>query len=120
MIFFSIEEMIIHSSWWAHMIFGAFLVYTGIKSATMGDEQFDPRENAIFQFICSYVPLLNGYHEDGYFFVKVPVCTQTGKPLIELVTLGGNSSRGSARKSRRSKDGEEHLAGTESDRSEKP
>jgi len=84
MIFFSIEEVIMHSSIWAHVIFGLFLVYTGIKSATMGDEHFDPRENKIFVFICQYTPLLNGYHDNGYFFVKVPVDAKTGKPLIEL------------------------------------
>jgi TerC family integral membrane protein len=127
MIFFSIEEVIIHSSFWAHMIFGAFLVYTGIKSATMGEEQFDPRENVVFKFICNYVPLLNGYHDDGYFFVKVPVCIQTGKPLIELVTLSGGSARKSNRSTRRSNSGipsdsdAEKGAGTQrSTESEKP
>lgn len=122
MVFFSIEEVIIHSSFWAHMVFGLFLVYTGIKSATMGDEQFDPRENWFFKFICNYVPLLNGYHDDGYFFVKVPVCIETGKPLVELVDT--NSLRGSARKSHRkshsSSDEESGWTSQRSSESEKP
>jgi len=99
MIFFTVEEVIMHSGYWAHIIFGAFLVYTGIKSATMGDEHFDPRENKLFRFVSYYVPLLNGYHYDGYFFVQVPVCVKTGRPLVELVeyveTARSSRSRGS-------------------------
>jgi len=121
MIFFTIEEVIMHSSYWAHVIFGAFLVYTGIKSATMGDDHYDPRENAVFKFICNYVPLLNGYHDLGYFFVKVPVCASTGKPLIELVDP---YSIGSARDRRSRRNDPESSASNRStgrtDNSEKP
>jgi len=99
MIFFTIEEVIMHSSYWAHVVFGAFLIYTGIKSASMADEHFDPRENTVFKFISNYVPLLNGYHNEGYFFVKVPVCASTGKPLIEEVDpYNLESARSSHRK----------------------
>merc|ERR1719316_1073069 len=53
MFFFLIEEVLMHSFYGTHLAFGLFLVYTGIKSATISDEHFDPRENPLFVFMTS-------------------------------------------------------------------
>merc|ERR1719454_567123 len=42
MLFFVIEEYLLHSLWWMHIVLGIFLIYTGIKTATSDDEDEDP------------------------------------------------------------------------------
>jgi len=83
MFFFLIEEVLMHSFYMTHIIFGLFLVYTGVKSATMGDEHFDPRENALFVFLTKYVRLINRYDDNGYLFVKAAVDPNTGETIEE-------------------------------------
>merc|ERR1719197_1755095 len=72
-----------HSFYMTHIIFGLFLVYTGVKSATMGDEHFDPRENSMFVFITKYVRLINRYDDNGALFVKAAVDPNTGETIEE-------------------------------------
>jgi len=83
MFFFLIEEVMMHSFTFTHILFGLFLVYTGIKSATMGDEHFDPRENSMFVFITKYVRLINRYDDNGALFVKAAVDPNTGETIEE-------------------------------------
>jgi len=83
MFFFLIEEVLMHSFGWTHVVFGLFLVYTGIKSATMGDEHFDPRENALFAFLTKYVRLINRYDDNGHLFIKCRVDPKTGEAQDE-------------------------------------
>jgi len=85
MFFFLIEEFLMHSFVWTHVVFGLFLVYTGIKSATMGDEHFDPRENALFGFLCKYGRMINRYDDSGRLFVQVRVDPKTGEAIDEDV-----------------------------------
>jgi tellurite resistance protein TerC len=81
MFFFLIEEVMMHSFWWTHCLFGLFLIYTGIKSATIDDESFDPRENSLFIFLCKYVRLVNRYDDSGKLFVQAPVDPVTGESI---------------------------------------
>lgn len=83
MFFFLLEEVMMHSFMWTHFVFGAFLIYTGIKSATMGDEHFDPRENALFVFMTKYVRLINKYDDQGHLFVLARVDPTTGETIEE-------------------------------------
>merc|ERR1719310_1132714 len=71
MIFFCIEEVLMHSFDWMHILFGIFLIYTGIKTACTDDDDTDPRKNWLFVMISNWVPFVNGYDSKGAFFVKV-------------------------------------------------
>jgi len=82
MFFFLIEEVLMHSFYWTHVLFGLFLVYTGIKSATISDEHFDPRESAAFVFLCKYIRLVNTYDDDGRLFVLAKIDPVTGQPIL--------------------------------------
>lgn len=73
MIFFIVEESLFHAVWWMHIVFGVFLVYTGIRSAATDDDDDDPRNNFLVSWIASKIPLINDYDTaGGRFFVCVP------------------------------------------------
>lgn len=55
---------------WILYIFGAFLVYTGIKMFLINEEnEFEPEKNAVYKFLKKIVPLTHE-HSDGKF-VKI-------------------------------------------------
>merc|ERR1719252_357823 len=42
MIFFLIEEILLHHVTWMHLVFGLFLIYTGFKAVSMDDDDESP------------------------------------------------------------------------------
>lgn len=54
---------------WIIYIFGAFLIFTGIKMAFSGDAHPEPDKNPIVSFFKKHFPVVNAYHGD-HFFVK--------------------------------------------------
>lgn len=72
--FLFIGEWLMHAMFLAHILFGGFLVYTGFKAATSDDEEDDdPSQNPIVQFLSRRMPFVAAYDLKGSFFVKVPV-----------------------------------------------
>lgn len=55
---------------WIIYIFGAFLVYTGIKMFTQEDNDFQPEDNALVRFVTRVFPMTRTY-DDKHFFTKV-------------------------------------------------
>jgi len=55
---------------WIIYIFGAFLVYTGIKMFRKQDTEIEPEHNFVVQLVTRYVPMLRRY-EDEKFFTRV-------------------------------------------------
>ena len=51
-------------------IFGAFLIYTGIKMVKEQDEEFDPDANPIFRWMPKSLRLHNEFVQDHFFIVK--------------------------------------------------
>lgn len=52
---------------WIIYIFGAFLVYTGIKMFTQEDNDFQPEDNALVRFVTRVVPMTHTYDEKKFF-----------------------------------------------------
>src|SRR6266550_2527173 len=52
---------------WIIYIFGAFLVYTGIKMFTQEDNDFQPEDNALVRFVTRVVPMTRTYEEKRFF-----------------------------------------------------
>ncbi|MFN2497732.1 MAG: TerC family protein [Pyrinomonadaceae bacterium] len=52
---------------WIIYIFGAFLVYTGIKMFTQQDTDFRPEENVLVRFVTRVVPMTHTYDEEKFF-----------------------------------------------------
>ena len=54
---------------WVIYIFGAFLVYTGVRLAFQGDQEVHPEENPIINAFRRFFPVTENYVE-GKFFVR--------------------------------------------------
>jgi tellurite resistance protein TerC len=54
---------------WVIYVFGAFLVYTGIRIAVKKEGQVDPRKNLLFRLGTKYLPVLDEYRA-GKFFTR--------------------------------------------------
>lgn len=52
---------------WIIYIFGAFLVYTGIRMFVQEDTDIQPEENAIVRLVTRYIPLTRHYEEQKFF-----------------------------------------------------
>jgi tellurite resistance protein TerC len=68
-IFIIIGASLISTFHWVIYVFGAFLVYTGIKILRQGDTEVDPEHNPIVRFFRKVVPMTAGY-DSGKFITK--------------------------------------------------
>jgi tellurite resistance protein TerC len=91
MIFFVVEGTLLSHLWWMHFVFGIFLIYTGIKSAMVDDDDEDPRDNWCVKCLANRLPLINGYDNGGNFFVRVPI-DENGEPIMPDLVV--RSARG--------------------------
>jgi len=71
--FIFIGEYLMHAMFFMHLIFGAFLVYTGIKTATADEDDEDPSQHPLVQWLQRQVPFVSAYDSQGRFFVRVPL-----------------------------------------------
>lgn len=63
---------------WIIFVFGAFLVFTGIRMAFGGDSDIEPENNPVIRFVRRFVPITREFHGDR-FLVHVPL-EPGGKP----------------------------------------
>jgi tellurite resistance protein TerC len=54
---------------WIIYIFGAFLIYTGIKMLGGEDTEIDPEDNPIVRFVTRHVPIVRHYERRKFFTV---------------------------------------------------
>ncbi|MBC7901604.1 MAG: TerC family protein [Saprospiraceae bacterium] len=71
---------------WIIYVFGAFLVYTGLKMFQDTDDNFEPHESAIIRLVTKYVRISKHYDGDKFFVVKDGVRTGT-LLLLVLITV---------------------------------
>ena len=50
-------------------VFGAFLVYTGLKMLSSDDDESNPEENSIVRFVTRYVPIVRHYERRKFFTI---------------------------------------------------
>jgi tellurite resistance protein TerC len=61
-IFITVGVALVERFEWLLYIFGAFLIYTGIKIfSAKGDQEFQPEKNPVYKFINRFLPI---YHHD--------------------------------------------------------
>lgn len=51
---------------WLIYLFGAFLVYTGIKLLSSTDEKIEPEKNPVLRFVRKIVPVTSSYHNNKF------------------------------------------------------
>lgn len=71
---------------WIIYIFGAFLLYTGLKMFQDSDENFEPHESWIVRFATRYIRISKHYDGDKFFVVKDGVRSGT-LLLLVLITV---------------------------------
>ncbi|HKQ99326.1 MAG TPA: TerC family protein [Pyrinomonadaceae bacterium] len=55
---------------WLIYVFGAFLVYTGVKMFSSEETEVNPEENRVVRLVTSFVPITRHYEEDRFFTIK--------------------------------------------------
>ncbi|MFN2412573.1 MAG: TerC family protein [Pyrinomonadaceae bacterium] len=71
---------------WIIYVFGAFLIYTGLKIFRNSDDNFEPHESAIVRLTTRYIRISKHYEGDRFFVVKDGVRTGT-LLLLVLITV---------------------------------
>jgi tellurite resistance protein TerC len=72
---------LINAFHWIIYIFGAFLVFTGIKILRQGDAEVEPQQNPVVRLFQRFVPMTSGY-DSGTFFQR-----QRGKLMATPLAL---------------------------------
>lgn len=66
---------------WVIYIFGAFLVFTGLRLALGKDRQVHPEKNPILRLACRFMPVTNDYRGASFF------CLEKGKRMATPLFL---------------------------------
>jgi tellurite resistance protein TerC len=70
---------------WVIYIFGAFLIYTGIKMFGNSEDEFEPHEHVAVKLITKYVPITRHYDKDRFFTMEKGVRTGTLLLMVLIV-----------------------------------
>jgi tellurite resistance protein TerC len=70
---------------WVMYIFGAFLIYAGIRMLFEKKEQVHPEENRIFRFAGKHLRVTRGYHGEHFFIRSIGPLYATPLFLVLLV-----------------------------------
>lgn len=62
---------LIHRFHWMLYLFGALLIYSGIRICVVGDEQIDPSANPVVKLLRRWMPVTSEF-KDGRFFIRNP------------------------------------------------
>ena len=55
---------------WIFYVFGALLVFTGIRMAVKQDEEFDGEQNPVVKLVRRFLPLTDGYRDKHFFAME--------------------------------------------------
>lgn len=70
---------------WLIYVFGAFLVYTGIKMFSGDDDGFNPEESAVVKFTTRFIRISKHYEGEKFFVIKDGKRTGTLLLLVLIV-----------------------------------
>jgi tellurite resistance protein TerC len=92
-IFLFAGEYLMHRLFFMHLVFGAFLIYTGVKTMMVDDEDDDCTQHPALLWLQEKVNFVSVYDQKMAFFVDLPVDAQ-GKPLHPELLMSGRPSGG--------------------------
>jgi len=81
--------MLISRFHWIIYVFGAFLVFTGIRMATQTEHAIQPEANPLIRLVRRIVPVTNSYHGQYFFFRATvgPVQRWVATPLFVVLVV---------------------------------
>jgi tellurite resistance protein TerC len=68
-LFIGLGTLLIVKFHWILYVFGAFLLFTGIKMALGKDKEIEPEKNPVIKFVRRFLPISERYH-NGHFFIR--------------------------------------------------
>ena len=83
--FIGIGAALLHHFHWVMYLFGAFLVFTGIKMLMKEDEQTDPSHNPAIKLLRRFMPITEGY--EGQHFVIQRDGKWFATPLLAVLVV---------------------------------
>lgn len=66
-LFIAAGVTLIHRFEWIMVVFGAFLVYTGLRLLTEKDKKIEPERNPVIKLVRKFMPVTAGYEESRFF-----------------------------------------------------
>jgi tellurite resistance protein TerC len=69
-VFIGAGEALLHRFHWMMYVFGAFLIYTGIKLLVRKEEANDPEDNPALKLARRYIRTTSEYHGDHFWVIK--------------------------------------------------
>ena len=81
---------LIHRFHWIIYVFGAFLVYTGVKMALKKEDEIDPDHNPVLRLLRRFIPVTHGYRGQQFFVREVApggVVRLVATPLFVVLVL---------------------------------
>jgi tellurite resistance protein TerC len=76
LVFIFVGEYLMHAMAFMHLVFGAFLVYTGIQTVVAEEEDEDPSQQPSVLWLKRHFSFVGCYDKDASFFVNVPINEQ--------------------------------------------
>jgi tellurite resistance protein TerC len=81
----AIGAALLHEFHWIIYIFGAFLIFTGIRMAWSQEEQVEPDKNPVVKFFRKFMPVTENFEKDKFFVRHAGKLMATPLFLILLV-----------------------------------
>ncbi len=70
---------------WVIFVFGAFLIYTGIKLALEKDTEIEPKKNPVLKLVCRFVPLTETFEGQKFFVRRAGIFMATPLFIVLIV-----------------------------------
>lgn len=80
-----VGSVLLETFHWIIYVFGAFLIFTGIRMARQKEEELKPDENPIVKFFKRFVPVTDNYEGDKFFIRRAGRLFATPLFLVLLV-----------------------------------
>jgi tellurite resistance protein TerC len=80
-----VGSVLLETFHWIIYVFGAFLIFTGIRMARQQDEELNPDENPVVKFFRRFVPVTENYEDDKFFVRRAGRIFATPLFLVLLV-----------------------------------
>jgi tellurite resistance protein TerC len=84
-IFILLGTFLIAKFHWIIYVFGAFLVYTGLKMGFGEEKKIEPGRNPVIRLVRRFLPIANDYHEGGFFVRRNG--RLLGSPLLVVLVV---------------------------------
>jgi tellurite resistance protein TerC len=84
-LFIGLGTLLLAKFHWVIYIFGAMLVFTGVRMAFKHDDEFDGNQNPVVKFVRRFMPLTKDFH--GKHFFAVENGRRIATPLLLVLVL---------------------------------